>query len=121
MRETKKTKEAASEAEGSIVPRLEEEEKRLEEMLGAARAHAADRIKSAENEARLELDKLIEEIPGLVEQERKRRILSIEEESAAYTSRLLDEVRGAESTIRSRKPAAVEALLSALFGREAEV
>ncbi len=87
-------------------------------MLNTAKAEAADRIESAEREAKLFLDRVNEEIPELVRAKREERLKRIEEESTDLASRLIDEEKSTESIIRSRKPMAVQALLSALFEKK---
>ena len=103
--------------DGSIVPVLEGEEKRLAQILSAARTEADRRLAAAEREAAAELAAVKSGIPEIIREERAKRMVAIDQQAAEIATRMLREAEGMEITARTKKPEAVRTLVGALFER----
>ncbi len=107
-----KRRKSATKEQDSLIPLVKGEEKRLDEMLLAARERAAKTVADAEKEAAARLKKAEADVPAALARERESRITALRDKAAETRRAAEAETRALEKAAEERLPAAVAYLLS---------
>ncbi len=107
-----KRRKGEAKEQDSLIPLVKGEEKRLEEMLQAARERAAKLVGDAERQAADRLKKTEAEIPEAMARERESRLTGLAEKAEETRRAAAAETRALEKAAEERLPAAVAYLLS---------
>lgn len=114
MRRARDAREDVS-AEESLVPMIEEEERRLEKMLEEARSEAERLVEAADREAERAEAELAERIPALQEEKRKAAAARFEEEAERLRSDSSDAVASLRRTMEAGGEAAVRRVVASVW------
>ena len=100
---------------GSLVPEIEQEEKRLAEAVDTARKEAESVIQEAHKEAARRIEEAKKEVPGLVAGEREKGLSSVDAQLSDIQQRARDELSALKNRADSRVDRAADLLVSRLF------